>query len=106
MELEFLVKLRDAAQLIVDACQEEIELFDPEGGFENKPEDIPWVKATGGKGPYERYPAFQQQPTLIPAYTNLLESIKDSKGRFQHGGLFYWLFDDGVTIGRKPAKKR
>jgi len=108
MSVEFLLKLRDAAQMIADVANEELEKHNPEATFKNEPEKIPWVKAVGfkSKEPYERYPAFQQQPTRTIEYTNLLESIKNSKGRFQHGGLFYWLFEDGTTIGRKPTKKR
>jgi hypothetical protein len=72
---------------------------------EYNPENIPWVRAEGEKGIYERYPAYQQKPSMLVDYVNLLEDLKENKGRLQRAGLFYWLFRDRVTIGRKPAKK-
>jgi len=69
------------------------------------PEKIPWIRTEGPKGVYERYPAFQQKPSMSVDYTNLLEDLKSHNGKLQCTGLFYWLFDDS-TIGRKPAKKR
>ena len=101
MNIDFLVKLRDACAMIQEACDDALEKTNPT--FKNEPEKIAWVKSSGAKGPYERYPAYQQQPTQTVEYTHLLESIKNSKGRFQHGGLFYWIFPDRFTIGRKPA---
>ena len=59
MNIDFLVKLRDAATMIADACEAELEKTNPT--FKNEPEKIPWTKATGAKGTYERYPAPQQQ---------------------------------------------
>lgn len=72
---------------------------------EYNPENIPWVRAEGEKGIYERYPAYQQKPSMMVDYINLLEDLKNHKGKLQRAGLFYWLFPDEATIGRKPAKK-
>lgn len=69
------------------------------------PERIPWTHTEGKNGPYERYPASQQKPLTSPDYTNLLEDLKKhNKEKLTKSGRFYWLFEDGITIGRKPAK--
>ena len=57
--VEFFVKIRDA-------CEEELERLQPSETKvikEYDPEKIAWIRAEGQKGPYERYPAFQQKPT-------------------------------------------
>ena len=105
MSVDFLVKLRDAHQQAADALNEELEKHAPPDVIEYDPEKILWTKATGPKGPYEIYPAFQQKPTMTADYTALLEDLKKHKDKLQHGGLFYWKFDDNITVGRKPARK-
>jgi hypothetical protein len=105
MSVDLYVKLRDHHQAIADALNEELEKHAPPEVDEYDPEKILWTKATGPKGPYEMYPAFQQQPTQTSDYAALLEDLKNHEGKLQQGGLFYWLFVDGFTIGRKPAKR-
>ena len=72
---------------------------------EYNPETIPWIQAEGEKGIYQRFPAYQQKPSISVDYTNLLDDLTQHNGKLQRAGLFYWLFDDKITIGRKPAKK-
>jgi hypothetical protein len=67
------------------------------------PETIKWVRVTGEKGVYERYPLFQQKPQLTPDYTKLVEDLQKHEGKLTRGNLFFWLFSDGTTIGRKPS---
>jgi len=101
MSIDFLVKLRDL-------CNEEIEKHTPTDVRtvqSYNPESIKWIRTTGQKGPYERYPAFQQKPKLTVDYSNLLEDLKAHEGKLTRNGLFYFLFDDGSTIGRKPSKR-
>jgi len=69
------------------------------------PENIPWVRAEGKNGIYERYPAYQQKPAMLTDYINLLADLTTHNGKLQRSGLFYWKFPDGSTIGRKPSKK-
>ena len=83
----------------------EIDKQFTEEPLEYNPDKIPWLRTEGQKGVYERYPAFQQKPSMTIDYINLLEDLKSHNGKLQRAGLFYWLFEDGSTIGRKPAKK-
>ena len=46
------------------------------------------------------------QPTTTPEYSWLIDQLQKHNGKYSYGGLFYWLFNDQVTIGRKPSKKR
>jgi len=114
MSVEYHLKRRDAYQQLADAENEELEKHAPAGVKAEKsnkalgynPENIPWVQAEGQKGIYQKYPAFQQKPAILVDYVNLLEDLQNHNGKLQRAGLFYWLFQDSVTIGRKPAKKK
>ena len=72
---------------------------------EYDPEKLSWVRAESKNGVYERYPAYQQKPSMSADYVNLVEDLKRHNGHLQYGGLFYWFFGDNVTIGRKPARR-
>ena len=109
MSIEFLLKLRDASQMIADAANEELERIRP---TETKditpydPEKLEWNNAQGSKGPFQAYPKRGEQPDKNADYTNLLADIKNHKGTLARAGHFYWLFENGTTIGRKQTKKR
>jgi len=105
MSIDLYVKLRDAHQQAADALNEEIEKHAPPGVVEYDPEKIQWTRTEGKNGVYERFPAYQQKPSISADYTNLLDDLKRHQGKLQKAGLFYWLFDDNITIGRKPAKR-
>jgi len=65
------------------------------------PNAIPFTKAVGSKGQYERYPAEGQKAEATTHYKNLLADLKQHNDRFTRNGWFYWLFLDKATIGRK-----
>jgi len=103
--VDFLVKLRDAAQLIVEACEEYLAaLAPPEAREEQKrkrgwswnPQHVTWRRAEGPSGPYER--------ACMPDNGNFQLLVRDLQahgGRLTREGMFYWLFNDGRTVGRK-----
>jgi hypothetical protein len=37
-------------------------------------------------------------------YHNMLTDLKAHNGKLTRDGLFYWLFQDGATVGRKKRK--
>jgi hypothetical protein len=99
--VEFFVKIRKT-------CDEELERLKPidtKAIKEYDPEKIAWMRTGGQKGPYERYPAFQQKPTPTADYVNLLNDLKKHDGKLVRNNLFYWLWEDEATIGRKPKVK-
>jgi hypothetical protein len=110
-QVEFLVKLRDAAQMMADATNEYLESLAPPGVKEEKqswnwdPQKIPWLKVEGSRGAYERYPAQDKRPEATPDYKNMLQALKEhSKNFLFRDGYNYWLFQDAATIGRKPKQ--
>ena len=119
--INLLTKIRDACSMVADACQDELLLLDPTHGKSfsktemtgldiepnplNDPEKIKWISANGAKGPYERYPDFNMEPELAIEYNALLLSIERHDGKYSHNGLFYWIFQDEKTIGRKVSKR-
>lgn len=68
------------------------------------PDKILWVQAEGAKGPYERYPAQGQKAESSEDYKAILVDLKAHNGRMTKDGYFYWVFQDGATVGRKPHK--
>lgn len=98
-EVDFLVKLRDAACAIKDACEERIEKLAPaevkgEKGYDI--EKISWSDATGDKGPFQK-----SSDDNSPDFKLLLKDVHGHKGKMTVAGWFVWVFQDGVTLGRK-----
>ena len=63
-------------------------------------EKIRWHTSKGRKGPFER-----SVDRHNPEFQKLLTDLK-AKGRsFVRCGLYYWIFQDDKTIGRKPAEE-
>ena len=69
------------------------------------PQKIPWVKAEGSRGAYERYPAQDKRPEATLDYKNLLQALKEHKNFLFRDGYNYWLFQDAITVGRKVKPK-
>ena len=99
-EVDFLVKLRDAAALIKDACEEQLEKMAPGSGSSSPTiyniSKIAWGTAQGSKGPYEK-----TEGDKSADYQALLKDLQVHNGKMNIGGSFYWLFENGTTIGRK-----
>lgn len=70
-----------------------------------EPEKIPWIKAEGARGAYERYPAEGKKIESILDYKGLLSDLKEHKNFLFRDGWNYWLFPDLATVGRKPKSK-
>jgi hypothetical protein len=100
-EVDFLVKLRDAACMIKDACDERLEKMAPAGVQKGAPknydiEKIAWQDAAGDKGPFQK-----TQDVNSADYKALLEDVQAHKGKMTVSGWFVWVFQDGTTLGRK-----
>lgn len=102
-QVEFLVKLRDAFAMAMDATNEFLETLAPAGVKEGKSYDvgeIKWEHAEGTSGPYER-----SEDVNSPDFKALLKDLADHHGKFRIGKVFYWVFANGSTIGRKELSK-
>lgn len=106
--VEFLVKVRDASQIIADAANEYIESTKPLKATENNSEarkydinKIKWEQAEGASGPYER-----SEDVNSLDFKALLQDLVAHQSKLTKDGYFYWAFKNGCTIGRKkkPTK--
>ena len=65
------------------------------------PEKIDWIQKEGAKGPFEQ--SALRQNMNIPDFDELIKDLRDHDGKLQRDGLFYWLFTDSQTVGRKTS---
>lgn len=100
-EIEFLVKLRDAAQMIADAAAEYLEKISPVDKSTWDPSKIVWTEHEGSKGPYER-----SEDVNNPDFKSMLQDLQDHHGKMNREGRFYWIFPDGQVVGRTPKREK
>jgi hypothetical protein len=60
------------------------------------PSKIKWEEAEGPKGRYER-----SEDVNSLDFKQLIKDLALHNGRLRREGYFYWLFENGVTCGRK-----
>ncbi|MBT0161007.1 hypothetical protein G4O51_13605, partial [Candidatus Bathyarchaeota archaeon A05DMB-2] len=60
------------------------------------PERIKWEQAQGSKGPFKR-----SEDVNSPDFKALLKDLAAHQGSLTREGWFYWVFKNGVTVGRK-----
>lgn len=86
--IDFLVKLRDAAQMIADAANEELEKKAPPEVKEDF-DKLSWEAKQGSKGPYEQtYKELCKNSSLFQALQTIL---KEHNGFVHLGEYRYWL---------------
>lgn len=98
---EFLVKLRDGAQMIADAARKQLEDMAPSEIKETwDPTRINWVSSTGPKGPFE---IAEDQEN--PEFKLMLKDLLDHDGKLTKDNIFYWSFKNDTVVGRKPKNR-
>ena len=60
------------------------------------PAKIQWTNTEGSKGPYER-----SEDMASPDFKRLMKDLTAHQGKLARNGHFYWLFNNGSTVGRK-----
>jgi hypothetical protein len=107
-EADFLIKLRDAVAMILDAYQERLERRQhdqrPEAWTDKvwswNPNKIQWIVTPGPNGNYDKSTDFDNIE-----HKNLVKDLSGHDGKLTRDDSFYWLFDsDNRTVGRKPKK--
>jgi len=95
----------EALRLFVDALDNAVQVLRRELGFSRTwswdPSKIKWVKAEGQKGPYER-----ADPQATDHFKSMRTDLKAHDGTLTRDGLFYWVFRDQATAGRKEKRPR
>lgn len=92
--VDFLVKLRDAAQMIADAANEQLEKMAPPE-VKHSPEDFDklfWEEREGTKGPFQR--TSKKANNNSETFQALQAIIREHKGFCKIGQRKYW-FDQG-----------
>ena len=65
------------------------------------PDKIKWEKAEGWKGEFER-----SEDINNPEFKAMLKDLAQHNGKLTRDGVFYWVFKNGSTVGRKLRKAK
>jgi len=64
--------------------------------FSWNPDKIKWEKAQGPSGEFER-----SDDVNNPEFKAMLKDLAQHNGKLTRNGVFYWVFKNGSTVGRK-----
>ena len=100
---EALARVRDHAYGIGEVLDKLVQTKAKIATKDYDVQKISWVEKQGQRGLYE----FADPKTEggKPDFQALLADLKTHGDKFRHGGLFYWVFNDAASIGRKQLKK-
>lgn len=65
------------------------------------PAKIKWTDAEGSKGPYQR-----SEDLNNLEFKAILKDLASHNGTITRNGYFYWIFQNGSTVGRKKRGKQ
>jgi hypothetical protein len=68
----------------------------PEHKWSWNPNKIKWEKAEGQKGEFEK-----SEDVNNPEFKAMLKDLNEHKGKLTRDGMFYWVYKNGSTVGRK-----
>ena len=94
-EIDFLVKVRDGAALIMDTCESRLEQLSPVEVKEdfNK---LSWEEKQGKKEPFQQ--TNEKANNNSPLWQTLKAKLKDNKGFWQHAGYKFWFDMQQETV--------
>lgn len=108
-EVDKLVDLRDkvnvaskSLQLLSDAIQAYLGDLPPpieESKQRWDPSKIVWNEVEGPSGSYDR-----SEDINNIQFKHMLKDLGEHNGKLTRDGIFYWVFQNGYTVGRKKAK--
>jgi len=64
------------------------------------PNQIKWEDAEGQSGPYQR-----SEDVNNPEFKAMLKDLQAHNGKLTKEGWFYWVFQNGTTVGRKKRNQ-
>lgn len=64
------------------------------------PLQIKWTQKTGEKGPFEISDDYNSVD-----FKAMLKDLAEHKGALNRDNCFYWIFQNGASVGRKVVKK-
>ena len=92
--------LNDLEASIVEMKQQIAKLTSGEQVWTWNPEAIRWERAEGANGEYEKSVDYNSRD-----FKALLRDLSAHGGKLTREGFFYWLFRNGLTVGRKRRVK-
>lgn len=97
-DVDFLVKLRDGAQLIADACTERLENMAPASvkASEHDFETLAWNNVTGTKAPYQQTTKEANQNN--ETFQTLQQLLREHGDFLQYQGFKYWFHQGNRDI--------
>ena len=101
---DFLDMLNGMEASIVKMKQQIAKLVgvaEAEPKFSWNPDKIKWEKAQGVKGEFEK-----SEDVNNPEFKAMLKDLAQHGGRLTRDGVFYWVFKNGSTVGRKLRKAK
>jgi len=69
--------------------------------FSWNPDKIKWEKASGSKGEFEK-----SEDVNNPEFKAMLKDLAEHNGKLTRDGMFYWVFKNGSTVGRKRKEAK
>lgn len=105
-EIDLVIKIRDGAQIIADACAEYLEKQTPKEetpALKEEPyNNLPWKDGSGAKGPYESV-----KDDGSELFKHLKAILQQNKGRFSEKtwAHYYWLGSQDETMIFRRSKK-
>jgi len=63
------------------------------------PDKIKWEKVQGSKGEFERSVDVDN-----PEFKTMLKDLAEHNGKLTRNGVFYWVYRNGSTVGRKRRR--
>ncbi len=96
--LEVILDLANALEAAAVNVKQQIAWIT--GVKEWDPDEIKWENAEGASGPYER-----SEDVNNLEFKAMLKDLAAHNGRMTRNGLFYWVFENGSTVGRKKRGK-
>jgi len=95
-QAELLARLQEAFQNASDAIGEYLERSSSADRPAWDPSKIIWEDAQGAKGPYQK-----SEDVNNPEFKTMLKDLSAHGRKLRRDGWFYWVFENGVTVGRK-----
>ena len=94
MMLDFMNGVESGITAAKELYKERKELDEDKSTWD--PDKIKWEEAQGASGPYER-----SEDVNSTDFKSLLKDLAQHNGKLSKEGYFYWLFQNGTTVGRK-----
>jgi len=95
-EVEFLVKLRDGAQIIADATNEYLETMAPADERDLGDSDsLTWVQKEGGSGPYQQA---RHEDNKTAEFEALQKKLQEHNGFWQSKNYKFWLHMGDLSL--------